>query len=76
MPHPLKKWKGSAVFSRCRIDFKSIVIHGISESYASVHPQSLLAIINSRGVLEIALNGGNAQNHLDAQLGDQVQLTC
>ncbi len=47
---------------------------GISHSYASVVHKKPLAIIGSRGYLEIAVNGGNAETYFGTSLGDSVRL--
>ena len=49
-------------------------IRGLSKSYASAGLKEPLAIISSRGCLEIALNHGNARNHFRAQKGDPVSV--
>ena len=48
------------------------IIRGISRSYAGVKAQSPLAIIGSRGYLEIALNKGSAKTHFSVQKGDTI----
>jgi len=45
-------------------------IIGLSKSYESVLPQTPLAIIGSRGYLEIAVNCGNARRYFMADKGD------
>ncbi|MBC8199248.1 MAG: SAM-dependent chlorinase/fluorinase [Desulfobacterales bacterium] len=47
-------------------------IIGLSKSYKSAQPQSPLAIIGSRGYLEIAVNCGNARRYFMANRGDTV----
>ncbi|MCK4468566.1 MAG: SAM-dependent chlorinase/fluorinase, partial [Desulfobacterales bacterium] len=47
-------------------------IIGLSKSYESASPQSPLAIIGSRGYLEIAVNCGNARSYFMADRGDTV----
>ncbi|BBO81650.1 hypothetical protein DSCO28_22160 [Desulfosarcina ovata subsp. sediminis] len=49
-------------------------IHGIASSYDSVPPLTPLAIIGSRGLLEISINGGNAQQRLGAAKRDPVRV--
>ncbi|MDI6687305.1 MAG: SAM-dependent chlorinase/fluorinase [Desulfobacterales bacterium] len=53
-----------------RMGKKKIV--GLSKTYESVLPQSPLAIIGSRGYLEIAVNCGNARSYFMADKGDMV----
>jgi S-adenosylmethionine hydrolase len=49
-------------------------IIGLSKSYESASPQSPLAIIGSRGYLEIAVNCGSARRYFMANKGDIVTL--
>ena len=55
-----------------RIRIRSNVVKGLSETYASGGPNTPLALIGSRGYLEIAINGGNAAQHLNAEKGENV----
>jgi len=50
------------------------LITGFSKSYGSVGLQKPLAIIGSRGYLEIALNCGSAENYFGAKKGDAVRV--
>ena len=47
-------------------------IIGLSKSYKSVLSQTPLAIIGSRGYLEIAVNCGSAKRYFMADRGDTV----
>jgi S-adenosylmethionine hydrolase len=49
-------------------------IIGLSLSYKSVRSQSLLAIIGSRGYLEIAVNCGSAKQYFMAKKGDTIRV--
>ncbi len=62
-----------------RFDGEQIVVElsgrplgGIVASYGSVAKRMPLAVIGSRGVLEISVNCGNARQMLNAELGDRV----
>ncbi|MGB5748963.1 MAG: SAM-dependent chlorinase/fluorinase [Desulfobacterales bacterium] len=57
-----------------RIRIRSNVIKGLSETYAGVGPNTPLALIGSRGYLEIAINKGNAAQHLSAEKGESVRV--
>ena len=57
---------------KIRIKIRTNVIKGLSETYASVRPNTPLALIGSRGYLEIAVNKGSAAQHLNAEKGDRV----
>ena len=50
-------------------------ISGLSPNYASAIPGHPLAIIGSRGYLEISVNGGNAANHFMVEKGDVVRIS-
>lgn len=49
-------------------------IRGLSPNYSSTTPGHPLAIIGSRGYLEISINGGNAANHFMLEKGDVVRI--
>ncbi|QTA91813.1 SAM hydrolase/SAM-dependent halogenase family protein [Desulfonema magnum] len=49
-------------------------IIGLSQSYASVKSQNPLAIMSSRGYLEISVNCGNARQHFRVGKGDTVTI--
>jgi S-adenosylmethionine hydrolase len=57
-----------------KITVREKIIFGIKDSYAAAAPGSLLAIISSRGFLEIAVNQGDASVFLGAGPGDDVVL--
>jgi S-adenosylmethionine hydrolase len=50
------------------------MVQGLASSYAAVTGEKLLAVINSWGLLEIALYKDSAQRHTGAKLGDTVHL--
>lgn len=50
------------------------VVSGIRRTYADGDPGRPLAVIGSRGYLEIAVNGGNAQQYFGIRPGDAVIL--
>lgn len=51
-----------------------IVVQGLAESYSARETGRYVAVINSWGLVEIGLNGGNAQQLLQARLGDKVRI--
>ena len=59
---------------KIRIKIGSHVIAGLSEIYDSVQFKTPLALIGSRGYLEIAVNNGNAALVLNAEKGDKVRV--
>jgi len=59
---------------RIQVTIKERVISGIQDSYEAAAPGNLIAIINSRGFLEIAVNQGDAGAFLGAGPGDTVVL--
>ncbi|KPK00383.1 MAG: hypothetical protein AMJ60_01610 [Desulfobacterales bacterium SG8_35] len=58
--------------SSLRVLVRGETIIGIQGAYAHKDPGEILAILSSRGVLEIAVNQGNAAMFLDAGTGDKV----
>ena len=59
---------------RIQIKIGCHVITGLSETYGSVQSKTPLALIGSRGYLEIAVNKGNAALVLNAEKGDIVRV--
>ena len=57
-----------------RVNINSSVIKGLSETYAGKGSNTALALIGSRGYLEIAVNKGHAAQLLNAQKGDHVRV--
>ena len=53
-----------------QVEVKGRRIEGVSKSYAE--KAGLLAIVGSRGSLEIAFRNGNAARELNARMGDEV----
>ena len=60
--------------SRTWITVKGKSIIGIQDTYADKDPGDLLALLGSRGFLEIAVREGNAAAYLDARTGDTVKV--
>jgi len=61
--------------ARVKITVREKIIVGIQNSYTDKSPDGILAIVGSRGVLEIAANRGNAAKLLDAGIGDAVTVS-
>ena len=70
----LKKFRKTASGTRLEIQMGEYKMIGLSQSYESVEPQSALAIMGSRGYLEIAVSCGNAEQHFIAEKGDIVRI--
>lgn len=51
-------------------------VHGVVATYAAVEVGALAALINSWGMLEIAVRNGSAAQQLGAQFGQPVQVTA
>jgi hypothetical protein len=51
-----------------------LVIRGIARSYSEREPGDYVALINSWGLLEIAMNQGSAQQGCRAKRGDKVKI--
>ena len=60
---------------RVQIEIGQQRIKGLSQTYANVDAGNLLALIGSRGYLEIAVNRGSAARRLKAKKGDALLLT-
>ena len=60
---------------KIQIKIGSHVIIGLSGTYDSVQSKTPLALIGSRGYLEIAVNKGNAARVLNAEKGDKVRVS-
>ena len=58
-----------------KIHIGAVAIPGLSHTYSDATPNEPLALIGSRSYLEIAVNNGNAKEHLKVQKGDPVRLT-
>ena len=61
-------------FKRLQIRIGSFVIGGLSNTYSDAAPAAALALIGSRGYLEIAVNGGNAAKIMKGQKGDAIRV--
>jgi S-adenosylmethionine hydrolase len=55
-----------------RIEVRQTRLYGLCSFYGEVDLGQPLALIGSRGTLEIAVNGGSAAVHLDAEAGTPV----
>jgi S-adenosylmethionine hydrolase len=66
----LCKKSGSAV----TVHVSRSIIYGLQISYAGVSPGEGLAIIGSRGTLEISVNCGSARDFFPAAIGDTVMV--
>jgi S-adenosylmethionine hydrolase len=71
----IKESLGSHPEAMLQIEVGKQKIDGLSESYQDAGIENLLAIIGSRGYLEIALNRGSACGRLKVKKGDLVYLS-
>ena len=60
--------------TRFEIVLGKIRISGVAPNYAAARAGDLVAVINSWGLLEIAVNRGSAQQRSGAKIGDTVKL--
>lgn len=60
---------------RCAVQINNHVIDILGLTFAAVSRGSLIALINSAGQLEVAINHGNAARELGVQVGDPVILS-
>ena len=58
-----------------QITLRALSILGLAANYAAVEPDKYVALINSWGLLEIAIYKGSAQQGSGAIIGDKVQVT-
>ncbi len=58
----------------CSVSVAGVKVEPLVLTFTSVQPGELLALINSAGHLEIAINRGNAAQHLGAAIGDPIVL--
>lgn len=58
-----------------QIHIGSLTISGLARTYADAAPHVPLALIGSRGYMEIAFNCGSAEKQLKARKGDLVSVT-
>lgn len=68
----LTEYLDTAPLEKVRIKIRSHIIRGLSVTYANGGTDTPLALIGSRGYLEIAINKGNAAQCLGAEMGDMV----
>ncbi len=52
-----------------------LTIKGLSRTYSDQKPGALLALLDSRNHLEIAVSGGNAASELECQIGNSVNIS-
>jgi hypothetical protein len=60
--------------SSWEVAFGSMRIQGVSGTYADAESGAVLALIGSRGYLEIAVNSGSARDFFNARKGDTVRV--
>ena len=70
----LARYDQAALSPKLKITIGFHIIGGLSETYGDVRPNTPLAVIGSRGYLEIAVNSGSAALILQARLGDTVRV--
>jgi S-adenosylmethionine hydrolase len=57
------------------ISLGAVTIHRLAGSYSAAREGDYVAVINSWGLLEIAVYKGNAQQRARAEIGDKIQVT-
>lgn len=70
----IKKLLGPRIDKKIKIHIGNKQIVSLSENYEKACPQTPLAIIGSRGYLEIAVNCGNAKKYFMAKKGDTIKV--
>lgn len=71
----LHEYAQSAQDGKPQIRIGDNVVNGISPAYESADQQSALAIIGSRGYLEVAVYKGSAKRYFNVEKGDLVKVT-
>ena len=59
---------------RSEITVGAVRVLGVSPSYATAGTGEFIAVVNSWGLLEVAVNGGSAQQSAGAKVGDKVKV--
>ena len=57
-----------------QVQIGAVVISGLAKTYSDATSSAALALIGSRGYLEIAVNGGNAAKKMKARKGDSIRV--
>jgi S-adenosylmethionine hydrolase len=70
----LREYCGTKSHREPQFQIGNHLICGLSDTYESAESQTLLALIGSRGYLEIAVNSGSAEKRLNVQKGDRVKV--
>jgi S-adenosylmethionine hydrolase len=60
--------------NKLAVSLGEVVIHGLAANYAGGGTGAYIALINSWGLLEIAVYRGNAQHRCGARVGDKIQI--
>jgi S-adenosylmethionine hydrolase len=71
-PSDINESFGSPLDAIIQVEVGKRKIEGLSESYQDAGIENLLAIIGSRGYLEIAVNRGSAHGRLKVKKGDLI----
>jgi hypothetical protein len=66
----LRNWDREKV----SIDIGEVTLRGIATHYGSTVCDGFIAVINSWGLLEIAVNRDSAEHRLGAKIGDKVRV--
>ena len=60
---------------RLRVELAGVQLHGVVTSYAAAPAGEFACVLNSWGLLEIAIYRGNAMQRTGAKVGDKVTVT-
>jgi len=60
--------------NRLHLECNGFIIKGLKNSYYQQEEGKLLALIDSSGYLELAVNMGNAARHINCQVGDRITI--
>lgn len=70
----LEQFSGERSFYDVKVKAGTRTIHGLVRTYADAAPQELVAMIGSKGYLEIAVSQGSAQKLLGASIGFEISI--
>jgi S-adenosylmethionine hydrolase len=68
------RFEPASAMHELKIAIGNRVIEGLSRSYDSALPAQPLAIIGSRGCVEISINSGSACKYFNSETGDRVKI--
>jgi S-adenosylmethionine hydrolase len=56
------------------VQVREVYISGVAANYAGAAAGAWIALVNSWGLLEVAVNRDNAQRRIGAKIGDRIRV--